>query len=122
MGRQDPEEKNELAISGLRESIRQILEIIEQEAGIAPKERIILGGLSQGCATAILTLLLSGLEIGAFIGWCGWLPLQKSIEEFDNGCTGNKRDISAHSDDPSEPRRQQPPTETTSSSIEWTHT
>jgi predicted esterase len=79
------EEKKELAIPGLRESIRQILEIIEQEAGIVPKERIILGDLSQGCATAILTLLSSGLEIGAFIGCCGWLPLQKSIEEFDNG-------------------------------------
>jgi lysophospholipase II len=65
----NPEEKNELAVPGLRESIRQILEIIEQEAGIVPKERIILGGLSQGCATAILTLLSSSLEIGAFIGW-----------------------------------------------------
>jgi lysophospholipase-2 len=42
----NPDEKKELAIPGLRESIRQILEIIEQEAGIVPKERIILGGLS----------------------------------------------------------------------------
>ncbi|KAH8762338.1 Alpha/Beta hydrolase protein [Hyaloscypha finlandica] len=63
----NPEEKKELAIPGLRESIRQILEIIEQEAKMVPMERIILGGLSQGCATAILTLLSSGLEIGAFI-------------------------------------------------------
>ncbi|KAH8773160.1 lysophospholipase II [Hyaloscypha sp. PMI_1271] len=92
----NPEEKKELAIPGLRESIRQILEIIEQEAKIVPMERIILGGLSQGCATAILTLLSSGLEIGAFIGWCGWLPLQRSIEEFDDGCIGKKRDISRH--------------------------
>jgi predicted esterase len=92
----NPEERKELAIPGLRESIRQILVIIEQEAKIVPTERIILGGLSQGCATAILTLLSSGLEIGAFIGWCGWLPLQRSIEEFDDRCIGNKRDISRH--------------------------
>jgi predicted esterase len=76
MGCQESRREKELAVPGLGESIRQILEIIEQEAGIVPKERIILGGLSQGCATAILTLLSSGLEIGAFIGWCGWLPLQ----------------------------------------------
>jgi len=49
-----PEEKEDLMIPGLKESIGQILDIIKEEAQEIPLERIILGGISQGCATAIL--------------------------------------------------------------------
>jgi len=90
----DPDEKAELGIPGLQESIKQIVDIIQEEAEMVPMDRIILGGLSQGCATAILTLLSSGLNLGGFIGWCGWLPLQRSIEELDLKGIGNKHEIS----------------------------
>lgn len=90
----DPESKKELMQPGLQESISQIIDIIMEEAQTVPLERIILGGLSQGCATAILTLLYSGLNLGGFIGWCGWLPYQKSIEELNAGCIGDKHKIS----------------------------
>jgi len=49
-----PEEKEDLMIPGLKESIGQILEIIREEVQEIPLGRIILGGISQGCATAIL--------------------------------------------------------------------
>ncbi|KAE9364648.1 alpha/beta-hydrolase [Stipitochalara longipes BDJ] len=90
----NPEERAKLAIPGLQESIKQIVDIIQEEARIVPVERIILGGISQGCATAILTLLSSGLSLGGFIGWCGWLPFQSSIEELDHDCIGDKHEIS----------------------------
>jgi predicted esterase len=66
-----PDDRTELIIPGLQESIRDIIEIIKKEAQHVPLERIILGGISQGYATAILTLLSSGMDLGGFIGWCG---------------------------------------------------
>lgn len=65
-----PEEREELMVPGLRESILQILEIIMEEAKEIPLNRINFGGISQGCVTAILTLLSSGINVGGFIGWC----------------------------------------------------
>lgn len=69
-----PDEKSELMIPGLRESIADIVEIIKEEAQTVPLQNIILGEISQGCATSILALLSSRLELGGFIGLCSWLP------------------------------------------------
>ncbi|KAH6666116.1 Alpha/Beta hydrolase protein [Halenospora varia] len=87
-----PEDKEDLMIPGLKESVGQILEIIKEEAQEIPLERIILGGISQGCATAILTLLSSGMDLGGFIGWYSWLPFQKRIECLPTGCLKSKDD------------------------------
>jgi len=59
-------------------------------------ERIILGGISQGCATAILTLLSSGLDFGGFIGWCSWLPFQKEINCLTTGSPKTKEEVALH--------------------------
>jgi predicted esterase len=91
-----PEDKEDLMIPGLKESIGQILEIIKEESQEIPLERIILGGISQGCATAILTLLSSGMNLGGFIGWCSWLPFQKKIECLSTGCLKSKDDVAQH--------------------------
>jgi predicted esterase len=73
-----PDEKQELMIPGLVESMRIIIEIIKEEAQSVPLERIILDGTSQGCATAVHTLLSSGLNIGGFIGTIETLPNSSS--------------------------------------------
>ena len=91
-----PEDKEDLIIPGLKESIGHILEIIKEEAQEIPLERIILGGISQGCATAILTLLSSGMDLGGFIGWCSWLPFQKKIKCLPTGCLKSKYDVAQH--------------------------
>jgi lysophospholipase-2 len=90
----DPEDRKELMLPGLQESIRQITDIIIEEAQIIPLERIILGGISQGCATSILALLSSELNLGGFIGWCGFLPFQRSIEALNTRTIGNKHELS----------------------------
>ena len=91
-----PEDKEDLMIPGLKESVGQILEIVKEEAQEIPLERIILGGISQGYATAILTLLSSGMDLGGFIGWCSWLPFQKKIECLPTGCLKSKDDVAQH--------------------------
>jgi lysophospholipase-2 len=76
-----PLERKEIQVEGLRESISFILSVIRKEASIVQPERVILGGISQGCATAIHTLLYGGIRLGGFIGLSSWLPFQDDIEQ-----------------------------------------
>jgi len=76
---ENPSELEELQKEGLEESVSQIMDAVREEAEIVPLERIVLGGISQGCATAIVALLSSGLRLGGFVGLCSWLPIRESI-------------------------------------------
>lgn len=80
----NPQERKDLQIDGLRVSVASILNVIRTEASIIPPERIILGGISQGCATAIHALLYGGIRLGGFVGLSSWLPFQVSyiLEEL----------------------------------------
>lgn len=77
----------EMQRPGLRESVQRLVGIIEDEAREVGKERIVLAGISQGCATAIYALLTSGMRLGGFVGLAGWMPLgneaQQIIEDFE---------------------------------------
>lgn len=76
---EEPSEKKELQLEGLRESVGEILEIVRSEAKLLSPEKIVLGGISQGCATAIFALLYGKIRIGGFIGLCSWLPFRDEI-------------------------------------------
>jgi predicted esterase len=39
----------------------------------------LLGGISQGCATAIHALISGGTQLGGFVGLCSWMPFQEDI-------------------------------------------
>ena len=69
-------ERNEIQVEGLRESVKDILELVQREATLISPDRIILGGISQGCATAIHALLYGGIRLGGFIGMSSWLPFE----------------------------------------------
>jgi len=88
-----PEERQELMVEGLRESIDKILELVREDAEIIGLERIVLGGMGQGCATAVCTLLSSGLNLGGFSGWCGFLPFQNILSDSTSSVKNNE-DIS----------------------------
>jgi lysophospholipase-2 len=75
-----PLEKKDLQIEGLRESIAFILNVVREEAAIVGPEKIILSGISQGCATAIHALFYGGIKLGGFVGLSSWLPFQDDIE------------------------------------------
>ncbi|KAK6540773.1 hypothetical protein TWF694_008163 [Orbilia ellipsospora] len=78
----------EVGIDGLAETsnyIRGLIQI-EIENGI-PAKCILLGGLSQGLAASLYTLLTLNpqLQIGAYIGMSGYFPFVKDIEKIIQG-------------------------------------
>jgi phospholipase/carboxylesterase len=62
--------------AGLRESVRQITELIDAERhrGVAAN-RIVLVGFSQGCAMALMTALRYPERLAGVAGLSGYLPL-----------------------------------------------
>jgi lysophospholipase-2 len=87
---EEPEERGELQLEGLKESVECVLSIVREEAALLGPEKIILGGINQGCATVIYALLFRDMKLGGFIGLSSWLPFQsrlaaiaKSIEKTE---------------------------------------
>ncbi|KAK6352890.1 hypothetical protein TWF696_004891 [Orbilia brochopaga] len=87
-----------LAVDGLQDTtalIHRLVEV-EVETGI-PRGRIILGGLSQGCAASLYAMVCGEL-VGGYIGMSGWLPFAEQLEGILDGDTGED-DIFAPSSD-----------------------
>ncbi|KAK2769435.1 hypothetical protein FQN53_006200 [Emmonsiellopsis sp. PD_33] len=92
-----PCEKQEVQVDGLQESTLYILDVLRGEIDLlgGRSERVVLGGISQGMATALWALLCSPGrvnkgKIGGFIGMCGWLPFTNKIESLQSpGDTSN---------------------------------
>ena len=79
----DPSHRRDKQLRGLAESAREILALIRDEAGRVGRGNIVLGGLSQGGAMALICLLaLSAGEsrLGGFVAMSTWLPFQDEIE------------------------------------------
>ncbi|KAF2688899.1 phospholipase/carboxylesterase family protein-like protein [Lentithecium fluviatile CBS 122367] len=79
---QHPDERVDIQKPGIRDSVLQILEVLQAESAEVGAERVFLVGISQGCATAILALLVSNVKIGGFVGLCGWFPLREELEKI----------------------------------------
>jgi predicted esterase len=78
-----PELKQHLQVPGLRETNSFIHELLREETKIVGAGRVVLMGLSQGCAASIVsTLLWEGEPFGALVGMCGYLPFRKGMQEF----------------------------------------
>ncbi|EAW07216.1 alpha/beta hydrolase [Aspergillus clavatus NRRL 1] len=95
---EDPNTRTELQLDGLQESSEFLRQLVDAEAGLLSTAtglavgeaylRVVLGGLSQGCAASVFCLLggwLSGGEegqgrrLGGFVGMSGWLPFEGEI-------------------------------------------
>ncbi|KAF3274961.1 hypothetical protein TWF970_007664 [Orbilia oligospora] len=74
--------REHLQVDGLQETTDYLHGLIEQEIrnGI-PVERIVVGGLSQGCAASLYAMLCYNKRLGGYIGMCGWLPFAKYMED-----------------------------------------
>ncbi|KAF1851097.1 alpha/beta-hydrolase [Cucurbitaria berberidis CBS 394.84] len=80
---QRPQEEVVEQKMGLWESVSQVLEVLRAEKELVRgSENVILAGISQGCATAIFSLLTSDARVGGFFGLCGWLPLAEEMEQI----------------------------------------
>ncbi|KAF3918656.1 hypothetical protein AA313_de0205223 [Arthrobotrys entomopaga] len=77
----DPSEREHLQVDGLRETTEVLHHLIREEVedGI-PLEKIVLGGLSQGCAASVYAMLtFEGGSLGGYIGMSGWFPFVKYV-------------------------------------------
>jgi predicted esterase len=78
----DPSKGEEIQVEGLRETTEFLRDLITKEMELIPPENIILGGLSQGCATALHALMTLNLTLGAFVGMSGWFPFVKHLKDI----------------------------------------
>ncbi|KAF5568540.1 acyl thioesterase 1 [Fusarium napiforme] len=83
----DTTARQDLQITGIQESVSYIKTILDQEierlGGDA--SRVVLGGISQGAAVGLWTLLcLDTIErpLGAFFATNTWLPFASSVERY----------------------------------------
>ena len=77
---EDPEERKDIQLQGLRDSVVSVLEVVRAEQQrLANPENIILGGISQGFAAALIAYMVCGLRIGGLVGFSSWMPLKTDI-------------------------------------------
>ncbi|KAK5721949.1 hypothetical protein LTR15_006543 [Elasticomyces elasticus] len=78
---QYPNSTNSIAVDRqLTEASAAITTIVDEEAQIIGRDHVFLGGISQGCATAVDALLRMDQRLAGFIGMCSWLPGQSAYE------------------------------------------
>ena len=83
-------------IDGLRETSIYIHRLLREAAKEVGAENVVLGGLSQGCAASLVSLLTwEGEPLAAAFGMCGWLPLRQHITDI-----ADPRTPSDHGEDP----------------------
>jgi hypothetical protein len=83
---QNPEERKELQVDGLK----VIIALTPTSAAyFVPTDHIILGGISQGCATSIHALLHGGIRPGGFIGPSSRFRFQEGVEGIAKSCTAS---------------------------------
>ena len=91
-----PTEREELMIDGLRETSIYIHRLLRETAKEVGATNVVLGGLSQGCAAALVSLLTcEGEPLAAAFGMCGWLPLRQHIADI-----ADLQTLSDHGEDP----------------------
>lgn len=74
--------KDELQVEGLRASCLFLHGLMKQEAAMVGMENVVVGGLSQGCATMLIALLLwTGPSPPVAFGMCGRLPYAAKMRE-----------------------------------------
>lgn len=76
-------ERMEWQVEGLRETTAWIDKLVRREAEVVGPQNVVVGGLSQGCASALIwTLLWSGEKIKCVFGMSGWLPFRHVLELY----------------------------------------
>ncbi|KAK4143246.1 Alpha/Beta hydrolase protein [Dichotomopilus funicola] len=83
----DTSERQDLQISGIKQSVAHIQAIVDREVESLGGEadRVVIMGISQGGAVGMWTLLCQrnlGRRVGAFVGASTWLPFARYIQEL----------------------------------------
>lgn len=84
-------DEEEERIDGLDQSVAYVLDILKREIDLLGGDgsRVFLGGISQGMATVLWSIFLAASRegireqrLGGVLGFCGWLPLGREVEEL----------------------------------------
>ena len=67
-------------MEGLRECVILVTELVEEESKLVGEQNIVLGGISQGLATVMMTLFSYEWRLAGVVGISGWCPFQKHFE------------------------------------------
>jgi predicted esterase len=87
---QNPSLREDTQIEGLVQSSQYLRDLICEEVqklndswggGEGAERRIVFGGLSQGCAISLVTLLSLDHSLGGWVGMSGFMPLRGMLEE-----------------------------------------
>lgn len=84
----DPSERQHLQYDSLRETGAFVHALVEREAAAVGAGRVVVGGLSQGCAAALHALLSfgeGGEALAGFVGMSGWLPFAEALDPGGGG-------------------------------------
>ena len=73
---ENPYSREHEQLAELTASISMVAAVIEKESTAVGAQNVILGGISQGCATAIHALLQGQRRLGGFVGLSSWMPLR----------------------------------------------
>ena len=89
----DPSAREELQVEGLRDAIGFLLNVIRDEIELLDGDgsRLYILGISQGCATGLLAMLVGQVTLGGFIGISGWMPFRAQMEEI--GTKGSEKPV-----------------------------
>ena len=86
----NPALRDDEQVPELSESIQYINQLIRQEAEIVPADRLFLGGVSMGCATALMAWLCVDAKLAGFLGLFGWMPFERYVGERANVVEGEE--------------------------------
>lgn len=87
---QAPHIREETQVKGLVQSTAYLRSIIEGEVqklneawggGSGAEKRVVFGGISQGCAISLATLMSLEHDLGGWMGMSGWMPMRRTFEE-----------------------------------------
>ncbi|KAH9822950.1 alpha/beta-hydrolase [Teratosphaeria destructans] len=79
-----PHENEEQQLAGLVASVEKIATIVHREAKEVGYDNIILGGISQGCATAVHALYELP-RLAGFVGFASWMPMPERFIQAMKG-------------------------------------
>lgn len=78
-----PTEREELMMDGLHETSQYLHGLLRESINEVGAGNVVLGGLSQGCAATLISLLTWESEpLAAVFGLCGWLPLRQHMTDI----------------------------------------
>lgn len=73
--------REDLQLQGLSTAVNYLHLLIQQELKLVPAGRLSLGGVSMGCAMALMASLCGKVRLGGSVGLCGWMPLEAYLRQ-----------------------------------------